>query len=468
MQNNAEKRKHNLGRDKFVTSLGVIAATLGSAIGLGNIWKFPFLAGQNGGAAFILIYLICLILVGLPLLLSELIIGRTTNANPVGAFKKLAPRTPWFLTGLTGCISAFLIMAFYSNVAGWVYAYIFKAASRVLSTTKPEITGSVFNTFVSGVGEPLFWQFMVLLVTSCIILAGVSNGIERVTKILMPILFFLLIISDLRALTLPNAWEGVKFLFQPDFSKITGAVVLTALGLSFFKLSIGIGTMVTYGSYISKKENLVSTAAKVALSDTLVSILAGLAIFPAVFAFGFQPDAGASLLFITIPTVFSSMPLGNVFMVLFFILSAIAATTAITSMFEVPVAYFTEEFKLSRPKAVLLTLGALMLVGSTATLSFSVLSDFKLFGKTMFDLFDYTTSNILMPLAGLATAVFLAWKWGFKNIAQEASNNGKIQNIRLLRIITLILKYITPVAIILVLLSGLNFLNPILKLLHLY
>lgn len=443
-------------REGFSSSIGVIAAVLGSAVGLGNIWKFPYVTGANGGAAFILVYLLCLALVGLPVMLSEHLIGRHTKANAVGAFKALQPRKPWYLVGGAGVLSAFLIMAFYTSVAGWVYAYIFKAASGTLLSTKPEETSLVFKTFVSGVGEPLFWQVFVLLVTGTIIMAGVTKGIERVTKILMPLLFILLIVIDIKSLTLPGAAEGVSFLFKPDFSKITVSVVLAALGLAFFKLSVGMGAMITYGSYVGETENLPKMALKVALSDTLVSLMAGIAIFPAVFAFGFKPDAGPSLLFITIPTVFSSMPFGSVFMVLFFVLTAIAATGAMLSLLEVPVAYLTEQYAWSRRKATLLTILGIGLLGSTATLSNSILANVTFFDKNFFDLFDFATSNLLLPLGGIFIALFVGWQWGENIVYQEISNNGQIANARLAKVYLILVRFVVPVAITLVLLVGLK------------
>ncbi len=450
------KHEKQKTREGFSSSIGVIAAVLGSAVGLGNIWKFPYVTGANGGAAFILIYLLCLALVGLPVMLSEHLIGRNTKANAVGAFKVLQPRKPWFLVGGAGVLSAFLIMAFYTSVAGWVYAYIFKAASGSLLSTNPQETSLVFKTLVSGVGEPLFWQVFVLLVTGTIIMAGVTKGIERVTKVLMPLLFVLLIVIDIRSLTLPGAAEGLSFLFKPDFSKITVSVVLAALGLAFFKLSVGMGAMITYGSYVGENENLPKMALKVALSDTLVSLMAGIAIFPAVFAFGFEPDAGPPLLFITIPTVFSSMPFGGVFMVLFFVLTAIAATGAMLSLLEVPVAYLTEQHHWSRRNATLLTILGIGLLGSTATLSNSILANITLFGKNFFDFYDFTTSNVLLPLGGIFIALFVGWQWGQSNVYQEISNNGQIANKGLARIFLILVRYVVPVGIILVLLAGLN------------
>ncbi|WP_425802532.1 sodium-dependent transporter [Desulfitobacterium sp. Sab5] len=446
-------------REGFSSSVGVIAATLGSAVGLGNIWKFPYVTGQNGGAAFILIYLIAALLISAPIMLSELMIGRKTHANAVGAFKTLAKHEPWFLVGVSGVISSFLIMAFYSCVAGWVFSYVFKAVAGTIESTSPQQTFAVFQTLVNGVGEPLFWQLFVLAFTGTIIMAGVSKGIERVTKALMPILFVLLLIVDIRSLTLPGASQGLKFLFQPDFSKISISVILAALGLAFFKLSVGMGTMTTYGSYMGENENLPKTVLTVMLSDTLVSIMAGIAIFPAVYAFGFKPDAGPSLLFITIPTVFSSMPFGRFFMILFFILVAVAATGAILSLLEVPVAYIVEEYKISRRMATLGTIMAIALVGSTATLSTTLLSQMHIFGKNFFDLYDFVTSNILLPLGGIFFAIFVGWRWGFEDMFEVFSNHGRLKNEGLARIYFILVKFFAPVAIALVLLTGLGFIQ---------
>lgn len=443
-------------REGFSSSIGVIAATLGSAVGLGNIWKFPYVTGQNGGAAFILVYLIAVLLVSLPIMLSELMIGRKTHANAVGAFKKIAKGEPWFLIGISGVLSAFLIMAFYTTVAGWVFSYVFKAAAGTIHSTNPAQTSAAFQGLVSGIGEPLFWQILVLGVTGTIIMAGVAKGIERVTKILMPVLFVLLLIVDIRSLTLPGASKGLSFLFKPDFSKISFEVVLAALGLAFFKLSVGMGTMTTYGSYIGKDEDLPRTALKVMVSDTLVSLMAGIAIFPAVFAFGFKPDAGPSLLFITIPMVFSSMPFGRFFMVLFFILVAVAATGAMLSLLEVPVAYLVEEHKLTRRVATLGTIIAIALVGSTATLSTSLLSHQLFFGKNFFDLYDFVTSNILMPVGGIFFALFVGWRWGYQKMFVEFSNNGRLKNAGLAKIYFLLVMVVAPIAITFVLLAGLG------------
>ncbi len=443
-------------REGFSTTLGVLAATLGSAVGLGNIWKFPSMTGQNGGAAFVFVYIICVLLIGLPVMIAEFIIGRRANTNNVGAFKKLAPEKPWYLAGVAGVAAAFLIMFFYTDVAGWVYAYAFKSLMGTFAQATSAQTADIFGSYVGSVAGPLVWQWIVLVVISVVIVAGVSKGIERMTKTLLPILFVLLLICDVRALTLPGALAGVEYLFKPDFAKITAPVILAAMGLAFFKLSIGMGTMTTYGSYIGKKENMPANAVKVAFADTAVSLLAGLAIFPAVFAFGFKPEAGPSLLFITIPAVFNTMPFGQVFLTMFFLLAAIAATGAMISLLEVPVAYLTEEKGWTRTVATIFSAGIMGTVGSLATLSTSVLADTTVFGKTFFDLFDFASSNILLPVGGIVICIFVGWRLGKTVIIDEASNGGVLNNALFLRFLTFSLRYVAPIAILLVLLNGLG------------
>lgn len=447
-----------ISRDGFTTGLGVIAATLGSAVGLGNIWKFPFLTGVNGGASFIVVYLISTLLVGLPVMIAEIMLGRRAKADAVTSLRKLAPGTPWWLIGAAGVLSAFLILAFYTEVAAWVFAYIFKAAFGGLLSTNPEVTGQAFSQLISDPLQSLLWQWLVLALISAIIILGVSKGIEKTTKRLMPLLFLLLVIIGIRSLTLPGAMEGLTFLFRPDFSKLTAATLLTAMGLAFFKLSIGMGAMMTYGSYFRDDQDVPATAAKVMLADLTVSILAGIAIFPAVFAFGFEPNAGPSLLFITIPAVFASMPFGYIFMVLFFILAAIAATGAMLSLLEVPVAFLNERLGISRFKATVGTVALLAIIGSTAALSNSLLADFKLFGMTMFDLYDFVTSNVLLPLGGLFMCLFVGWAWGFAEVKQALTNKGTLPNERIVRAFFGVIKFVTPVLVLIVLLNGLKIL----------
>ena len=449
---------NQLNRDGFTSTFGVLVATLGSAVGLGNIWKFPSLTGMNGGAGFLLVYLLATLLVGLPVMIAETMLGRAARANAVTTFERVAPRNQWWwkIVGWMGFAAALLIMSFYSGVAGWVYAYIFKAMSGEISTMDPKVAGEVFGKLVSDPVSSLVWQWVVLGVTGSIIMLGVSKGIEAVARKLMPLLFILLLILCARSLTLPGAMQGLTFLFSPDLAKITPAVVLTALGLAFFKLSIGMGTMMTYGSYFRENQNIPATTTRVMLADLSVSLLAGIAIFPAVFAFGFEPAAGPSLVFMTIPAVFTAMPGGTVFMTIFFILTAIASVCAILSLLEVPVAILSERCGLGRKMASLYTILAIALLGVPATLSQSLTAEMKVFGMNPFDLFDFLSSNVLLPLGGILICLFVGWVYGLPQLQKQLSNKGELQNSQLVRIVFFLVRYVTPVSIALVLLHGLK------------
>ena len=445
-------------RDGFTSTFGVLVATLGSAVGLGNIWKFPALTGTNGGAGFLLVYLLATLLVGLPVMIVETMLGRAARANAVCTFERVAPggQGGWKIIGWMGFAAALLIMSFYSDVAGWVYAYIFKSMSGEIATTDPKAAGAVFGQLVSNPLSSLAWQWVVLGITGSIIMLGVSKGIEAVTRRLMPLLFVLLVILCVRSLSLPGASQGLSFLFNPDLAKITPAVVLTAMGLAFFKLSIGMGTMLTYGSYFRENQNIPATTSRVMLADLSVSLLAGIAIFPAVFAFGFEPAAGPSLVFMTIPAVFTSMPGGTVFMTLFFILTAIASVGAILSLLEVPVAILSERFGLGRKPASLLTILAIALLGVPATLSQSTMAEVRIFGMNPFDLFDFLSSNVLLPLGGILICLFVGWVYGLPQVERQLSNNGQLKNAALVRAVFFIVRYVTPLLIALVLLHGLK------------
>ncbi len=446
-------------RETFSSGLAVFFATLGSAVGLGNIWKFPYLTGENGGGAFLLIYFLCIIFVGIPIMIGEFYVGRTTRKNPVGAYRELRPGSAWHINGFMGVAAAYLIMFFYSCVAGWVYFYLFKAIKGdfigiTMATAKAE-----FGSVVIGPLAPIVWQLIVLAVVSAILIKGVEKGIERITKTLMPLLFLLIIICDIRALTLPGAGEGLNFLFSVDFSKLTSTAILTAIGLAFFKLSLGMGTMVTYGSYFTKDNNLFGTATKVALSDTLVSMLAGIAIFPTVFSFGMEPGAGPGLLFMTIPLVFSQMPFGGILLVAFFFLTAIAATTAMISIVEVVTAYFVEERKMGRTKAVLVNGLFIAIVGVLATLSVdkdSLLGGVTFFDKGFFDWFDFLSSNILLPLGGLLIAIFIGHVINKRDLKQALSNDGTLNIDFVFEVFYFIIRYVTPILLIVVFLNSLG------------
>ena len=445
-------------RDGFTTTFGALMATLGSAVGLGNIWKFPSLTGTNGGAGFLLVYLAATILVGLPVMISEIMLGRTARADAITTFDKLAPRNQWWwkAIGWMGFAAALLIMAFYSEVAGWVYAYIFKSLTGEIATTDPKAAEVVFGQLVSDPFSSLFWQWVVLGLTGVIIAFGVSKGIEAVTRRLMPLLFILLLVLCVRSLTLSGAGEGLAFLFSPDFAKITPAVMLTALGLAFFKLSLGMGTMLTYGSYFREDQNIAATATRVMLADLSVSLLAGIAIFPAVFAFGFEPAAGPSLVFMTIPAVFTSMPGGTVFMALFFILTAIASVGAILSLLEVVVAILTERFHLSRRVAAISTIAMIAVMGVPAALSQSSMADVRIFGFNPFDLFDFLSSNVLLPVGGILICLFVGWVYGLAAPEKRLAEAGTPVQRVVIRSVFFLVRFVAPVAIAIVLLNGLK------------
>lgn len=444
-----ERKGGGMKREGFGSRIGIIAAAAGSAIGLGNIWKFPYVAGKNGGAAFIFVYLICIMIIGIPIMLSEFILGRKTQSNAVRTFKKLAPNKPWYMTGIMGVVSAFIILSFYSVVAGWVFSYISRTITGSLIKVAPEQLADYFGTIISNPIEPIMWQFLVIFLTASIVIAGVKDGVEKYSKILMPILLGILVILMFRSLTLNGASKGIEFLLKPDFSSLSAKGVLEALGHAFFSLSLGLGAMMTYGSYIDKKENLISTAIQVTIADTGIALMAGLVIFPAVFAYGFEPSSGPSLLFITLPAVFREMPLGGIFQALFFILVGIASLTSTISMLEVIVAFFTEEFNISRKKSTVLLSIVVFIIGMPSALSFGIMGDMKILDKTYFDLFDFTASNILLPLGGLLISIFVGWIWGANKAVKEATNDNTITFI-MANVYTFITKYIAPIGILII------------------
>ncbi|NLM36362.1 MAG: sodium-dependent transporter [Clostridiales bacterium] len=449
-------------REGFSSSLGAFFATLGSAVGLGNIWKFPYLIGSNGGAAFLIVYLLCVIIVGVPIMIAEFYIGRRTRKNIVGAVEDLSGKKGWGTIGVLGVTSSYLVMFFYSAVGGWVYSYVVKSVMGRFKSITKESASEIFAATQRGIFSPIAWQIVVIAVVCLVILFGVQKGIEGLTKKLMPILFILIIICAARAITLPGSAEGLKFLFKPNFSLITPQVILAALGLSFFKLSVGLGTMATYGSYFTDDNNMIKTSFRVAISDTMVSILAGIAIFPAVFSFGMKAEAGPGLLFETIPLVFSQIPFGRVLLIAFFVLTSIAATTAMISMMEVPITYFIEEKNMSRKRAVLINGAIVALVGVLAALSSSekgILGNVLVFGKSFFNLFDYLSSNLLMPIGGLLIAIFVGYFNSKKDIEKELSNKGSLNNKVIISLFVFIIKYITPILVFIISLQSIGILD---------
>ena len=443
---------HHHNRIGFKSRFGAIAALAGSAVGLGNIWKFPYVAGTNGGGAFLLVYIFFTLAIGFPVMLAEFSLGRRSQQNALGTFKVLAPGTQWILFGFLSIIAATLILSFYGTVSGWTLEYVWLSVTNAFKGQDAESIQAVFNNFISHPYKAVLWQVGFMLLTGAIIMGGVQKGIERYSKIMMPLLFIIVIALSINSLTLSGSSEGLKFLFLPKLSELTANSVLAALGQAFFSLSVGMGILLTYASYIPKGDNLTSISLKVILTDTLVAILAGVAILPAVFSFHIDPQAGPGLVFLTLPKVFQNLPAGELWAVLFFILLTFAALTSAISLLEVPVAYLVEEKKLKRPVATLLATLAITFIGSFNTLSFGPLKNVHIFGLSIFEACDYLCSNILLPLGGILVCIFAGWYLDKRILYSEVSNNGKLK-IRFFKIYTFILKYIAPVCILLILLN---------------
>ena len=440
-------------RDGFSSRFGLIAAAAGSAVGLGNIWKFPYIVGENGGSAFILIYLISILCVGLPVLLAEFIVGRRGGANAVRSFKKLAPNTKWPIIGWLGIIAAFMILGFYTVIAGYTIHYFILSITNAFSGMTSEQITQTFNQFSSGYA-PIIYTIIFILLSVIVLFGGIKNGIEKYTKVLMPGLVGIIILLVIRAVTLPGAGEGLQFLFKPDFSQLSMSAILDALGHSFFSLSVGMGTMLTYGSYISKKENLASVSCSIAIADTMIALLAGVAIFPAVFAFGIDPTAGPGLVFITLPNVFLQMPGGNIFGALFFLLLFIAALTSVVSIFEVIITYVTEELNVNRRKALLLTTLAVIVISIVCSLSQTPNTFLSFNGHSLFDWMDLLSANVLLPIGGLLIMLFLGFVMKKDEVAEELSQGSK--SIKTTMVYLTITKFIAPLAIAIVFLTGIQ------------
>ncbi len=450
-------------RGNFGSKLGVILASAGSAVGLGNIWRFPYETGNHGGAAFILIYLGCILLLGLPIMIAEFLIGRHSQANTARAYQILAPGTQWRWVGRMGVLAGFLILGYYSVVAGWTLEYIFEAVSNSFAGKTPAEFISSFQSFSSNPWRPALWLTLFLLATHFIIVKGVEKGIEKSSKIMMPTLFIIILILVGCSVTLPGAGKGIEFLLKPDFSKVDGNVFLGAMGQAFFSLSLGMGCLCTYASYFSKNTNLTRTAFSVGIIDTFVAVLAGFIIFPAAFSVGIQPDAGPSLIFITLPNVFqqafSGIPiLAYIFSVMFYVLLALAALTSTISLHEVVTAYLHEEFNFTRGKAARLVTTDCILLGILCSLSLGVTKEFTIFGLGMFDLFDFVTAKLMLPLGGLLISIFTGWYLDKKLVWSEITNNGTLK-IPTYKLIIFILKYVAPIAISVIFINELGLLK---------
>ncbi|MEN8434168.1 sodium-dependent transporter [Clostridium septicum] len=448
-----------MNRENFSSRLGLLAAAAGSAIGLGNIWKFPYITGQNGGAAFILVYLGCIFLIGIPVMLSEFAIGRKNQVNAVESFKKIAPNTKWHWTGYLATATAFIILSFYAIIAGWVFSYIWRSASGALRGVAAEGFGDYFSVLTANPVEPMIMTLLVLTITSVIVFFGIKTGIEKFSKIAMPLLLVLIVLLIIRSVTLPGASAGLEFLFKPNFSNLSVHGVLEALGHAFYTLSLGMGIILTFGSYTKKSENLVSLSYQVAIADTIIALMAGMVIFPAVFAYGLEPTAGPGLLFITLPAVFKSMPFGQFFEFMFFVLIAIAAITSTVSLMETAVTFISEQFNLSRKKTILIITSGLFALAIPSVLSFGTLKNLKLLGeRSIFDTLDFITGQIFLPIGGILICLFVAWVWGTNNAEKEISSDGKFE-FKLKGLYSISVKYIAPLAILIIFLYGLGIFN---------
>ncbi|ADV42400.1 sodium-dependent transporter [Bacteroides helcogenes] len=450
-------------RANFGSKIGVILASAGSAVGLGNIWRFPFETGNHGGAAFILIYLACVLILGIPIMIAEFLIGRHSRANTAGAYQKLAPGTLWRWIGRMGVLTGFLILGYYSVVAGWTLEFIGEAAANGFAGKSAADFISSFNSFVGNPWRPVLWMVLFLLATHFIIVKGVEKGIEKSAKIMMPMLFILLIILAVCSVSLPGAGAGIEFLLKPDFSKVDGNVLLGAMGQAFFSLSLGMGCLCTYASYFRSDTNLSKTSFNVAAIDTLVAVLAGFIIFPAAFSVGIQPDAGPSLLFITLPNVFQQafggVPwLAVLLSVMFYVLLALAALTSTISLHEVATAYLHEEFDFTRGKAAKLVTAGCIFLGALSSLSLGAGKEYTIFGMTLFDLFDFVTAKIMLPTGGFFIAIFTGWYLDKKIVWEEISNDGTLK-VHIYRLLLFILKFIAPIGIAIIFINELGLLR---------
>lgn len=445
-------------RATFGSKIGVILATVGCAVGLGNIWRFPYMLGENGGAAFLLVYISCILFLGIPVMITEFFIGRYSRKNAAGAFKVMAPGTKWSVIGYNGVAAAFLILGYYAVVSGWTLEYIVQAFSGSLEGKNATDFADEFTAFSTGVFRPILWTVVFIALTHIIIVSGVKEGIERASKVMMPMLFLILIALCVRSITLPGASEGLTFLFNPDFSKIDSSVVLSAMGQAFFSLSIGMGCLITYASYFGKQTNLQTTALQVTILDTLVAVLAGVMIFPAVFSFGIEPTTGPELVFITLPNVFEQLPFGNIWSFVFFVLLALAALTSTISLHEVSTAYVHEEYHISRKKAAIIVSIGVTILGILCSLSMGVLKSYTLFGLNFFNLLDFVTAKIMLPLGGMLICIFTAKRIDKLLLKEEVTNHGTIR-FYFFNTYAFFVKYIAPIGIGLIFLNELGLLN---------
>lgn len=442
-------------RENFGSRFGALVAMAGSAVGLGNLWRFPYLVGENGGAAFIIVYILLSFLICLPIFVSEFVIGRRSQKNAYAAFRDLSGGSEWRWVGLFTVIVPLIVLSYYSVIGGWSVEYLLKSLSFSFSDASRITMNTMFTDFVSSTWAPLATHTVFLLFTTLIVIVGIKDGIEKFSKVMMPLLFMIVVAIAIYSLTLPGASAGVDYLFRPDFSKIDAKACASALGQAFFSLSLGFGTIMTYASYVSKGDNIMTQSAATAISDLMFALIAGVAIMPAVFAFGINPQAGPGLVFETLPYIFGQMPAGGLIAILFFAALLVAALTSSISMLEVAVAYLVEEKRFSRVWACITLFVICWVVGALCSLSFGPLSDLRINGGNLFDFFDSLSSNVLMTLGSLFTVLFVGWRLKRTDIYDEFTNGGTLStNVRIFGVLWFLIRYICPLAIISIFLVG--------------
>ena len=446
-----------MARESFGSRFGALVAMAGSAVGLGNLWRFPYLVGENGGAAFIIVYILLSFLICLPIFVSEFVVGRRSQKNAYAAFRDLSGGSAWKWVGLVTIIIPLIVLSYYCVIGGWSFEYLFKSlAFSFTGSGSLSTMNTMFTDFVSSPWLPLIMQTVFLLATTLIVVIGIKDGIEKFSKVMMPMLFVMVLAIAIYSLTLPGAGKGVDYLFNPDFSKIDGKACAAALGQAFFSLSLGFGTILTYASYVDKKENIMFQSAATAVSDLTFALIAGMAIMPAVFAFGLNPQSGPGLVFETLPYVFSQMPAGGIIAIVFFLALLVAALTSSISMLEVAVAFLVEEKKFSRISACVVLFFLCWIVGALCSLSFGPLADIKIAGRSIFDFFDNLSSNVLMTLGSLLTVLFVGWRLKKTDIYDEFTNGGTLSaNAKIFGVLWFLIRYVCPLAIISIFVYGL-------------
>lgn len=438
-------------REQFASKTGFILAAAGSAVGLGAIWKFPYMAGSNGGSVFIILFILCVLLISLPVLVAEFMIGRRGQKDAVTTFKEQAPGTPWYWIGRLGTVMAILILSFYSVVGGWIISYLWRSIRLSLTLSERSAYENLFQSIIANPIEVLATQALFLGITVWIVQAGIKSGIEKAGNIMMPALFIFFIVLVLRAVTLEGAYEGIRFMFIPDWSELSWDTLLLALGQAFFTLSVGVSVMITYASYLGKKERIGGAALSVAIMNILISILAGLVIFPSVFALGFQPDEGPGLVFVILPAVFEQIPYGYLFMIVFFVLLLFATITSSISLLEIIVSVVIGNRRKNRSRIAWLSALFIFIIGIPSALSFGVWSDFKIAHLSFFDAIDFLTNRIGMPLGALFISLFAGYYYKKEISKEELATHPALYYTWL----TLV-RVISPIAIVIILIQGIR------------